>query len=456
MGYHFWVPLPVPRHTGLRAGAAPASAVASSAIALVLLAGCAPTPPDSSAPASISPSTPPSVPSSPSPSPSASPSPSPSAPADHADHADHADRADRADGSGTARRTGGAQLLLVTQADRDSVALVDPRDRDGSAVVDQITVGAAPWDVAVHPESGRAFVSTARGVAVVDVATGERTALLGYRHRPREVAYGEYRPGGLGLAVSADGETVHVAVSTGDEAFLETIDVATGRVEHSTPVGRRPFDVLISRDGNEVYTVDHDGFTVTVVDATTFDARAIEVAPFGTEGGLASFEKPHYAVLDPGGDLLLPYQGRALARVDPGSGEVTTSELGADTHQHGVARADDGTLVVAGNGPFGNAERGASIEVVSPDGDSTVLPTDRRHETVAIWQDAGSVYGVLAGGYTQDGAWDGMTVVPLDPARDGTDDSYEIRVPGRPQAVVPVTLASRETSSHTTPAEGTP
>ncbi|MGW2090607.1 hypothetical protein [Promicromonospora sukumoe] len=333
------------------------------------------------------------------------------------------------------------QLLLVTQADRDTVALVDPRDRDGSAVVDEITVGAAPWDVAVHEESGRAFVSTAEGVAVVDLAARERTALLPYAHRPGRVAYGEYRPGGLGLEVSPDGATVYVAVSTGDQAFLEAIDVADGEVEHTAPVGRRPFDVLVTADGREVYTVDHDGFTVTVVDTATFDARAVQVAPFGTEGGLASFEKPHYAVLDPSGDLLLPYQGRALARVDPGSGDVTTTDLAADTHQHGVARAGDGTLVIAGNGPFGNATRGASIEVVSPDGDSAVLPTDRRHETVTTWQDeAGDTFGVLAGGYTQDGAWDGLTVLPLEAALDGTDESYEIRVPGRPQTVVPVTL----------------
>ncbi|MFI6423613.1 hypothetical protein [Promicromonospora sp. NPDC050880] len=79
-------------------------------------------------------------------------------------------------------------LLLATQADGDSIALVDPRDRDGSAVVDEITVGAAPWDVAVHPGSGRAFVSTAEGVAVVDLATHERTHLLAYRHRPDRVA----------------------------------------------------------------------------------------------------------------------------------------------------------------------------------------------------------------------------------------------------------------------------
>jgi hypothetical protein len=215
--------------------------------------------------------------------------------------------------------------------------------------------------------------------------------------------------------------------------------------------------VLASDDGREVYTIDHDGFTVTVVDASSFDAHAIEVAPFGTEGGLASFEKPHYAVLDPDGDLLLPYQGRALARVHPATGEVTTTGLDADTHQHGVARADDGTLVIAGNGPFGNADGGASIEVISPAGDSTVLPTDRRHETVTVWQHDGAAFGVLAGGYTQDGAWDGLTVLPLAAALDGADESYEIRVPGRPQVVVPVTLPESEPTETTenAPAEGT-
>ena len=336
------------------------------------------------------------------------------------------------------------RLLLATLAEGDALAVVDPRDRRGSAVVDEIPVGAAPWDVAVHEETGRAFVSTAEGVAVVDLEAGRRTELLRYRHAPDHVAHGEYRPGGLGLAVSPDGETVHVAVSTGDRSYLESIDVSSGDVRRSTPVGLRPFDVLLGDDGAEVYTVDHDAFTVTVVDVRpgggTGEARPIQVAPFGTEGGLASFEKPHYAVLDDG-DLLLPYQGRALARVDPDSGEVSTTELAADTHQHGVARADDGTLVVAGNGPFGNAGSGPSIEVVAPDGGSTVLPTDRRHETVSTWRGAeGRLFGVLAGGYTQDGWWDGMTVVPLDDALAGTDTSYEIRVPGRPQTVVPVTL----------------
>ncbi|MFI2101909.1 hypothetical protein ACH436_01330 [Isoptericola sp. NPDC019693] len=387
-------------------------------VALLALGACAapePPAPAGRAPASPTGTTSPAPPTTPAPAPSASPTPAP-----------------------PSAEPAGAQLLLATQAERDTLAVVDPSARRGSAVVDEITVGTAPWDVAVDEASRRAFVSTAEGVAVVDLDARERTDLFAYEHGTDRIAFGEYRHGGLGLAVSPDGERVHVAVSTGDAAFLETLDADSGEVVSAVPVGLRPFDVLVSDDGEEVYTVDHDGFTVTVVDPQRERARAIEVAPFGREGGLASFEKPHYAVLDDDGDLLLPYQGRALARVDPATGDVTTTDLSADSHQHGVARAADGTLVIAGNGPFGNAASGPSIEVVGPDGAGAVLPTDRRHETVAVWRDAdGREHGVLAGGYTQAEAWDGVTVVPLDAALEGADESYEITVPGRPQAVVP-------------------
>ena len=410
MAYHLGVIAPRTRRPARAAGA-----LATATVLLALGACAAPQPAGTTAPPrSPAESSAPNDAPRPGASPAAPPSPSPSA--------------ERAP----------AELLLATQAERDTLAVVDPSVRRGSAVVDEITVGAAPWDVAVDEDSRRAYVSTAEGVAVVDLDARERTDLFAYEHGTTRVAFGEYRRGGLGLAVSPDGERVHVAVSTGDAAFLETLDADTGEVVSSVPVGLRPFDVLVSDDGDEVYTVDHDGFTVTVVDPERGRARAIEVAPFGREGGLASFEKPHYAVLDPGGDLLLPYQGRVLARVDPDSGDVTTTDLTADSHQHGVARADDGTLVIAGNGPFGNAGSGPSIEVVGPDGTDVVLPTDRRHETVAVWHGPDDeAYGVLAGGYTQQEAWDGATVVPLATALDGADESYEITIPGRPQSVVP-------------------
>ncbi|MET3975476.1 hypothetical protein [Cellulosimicrobium sp. 4261] len=338
--------------------------------------------------------------------------------------------------AGTTPAAETSRFLLATEAESDGLAVVDPTIREGSAVVDRIEVGAAPWGVAVHAPTMRAYVSTAQGVAVVDLATRARVDLLPYRDAPARVAFGEYRRGGMGIAVSPDGTRVHVAVHRGDSSTLETIDVASREVVASTPVGLRPFDVLVAADGREVYTVDHDAFSVHVVDTTTFGARRIEVAPFGTDGGLASFEKPHYAVLDDDGSLLLPYQGRVLVRLDPATGTTTTVASAADSHQHGVARAPDGRVVVVGNGPFGNATGGPNVTVLDPaTGTEEVTPLTRRHETVTTWTDpaTGRPSAVLAGGYTQAEAWDGATVVDL-----ATLDTYEIQIPGRPQVVVPL------------------
>lgn len=329
-----------------------------------------------------------------------------------------------------------ARYLLATEAESDGLAVVDPTIREGSAVVDRVEVGAAPWGVAVHAPTMRGYVSTAQGVAVVDLATRERVDLIPYRDTPARVGFGEYRRGGMGIAVSPDGTRVYVAVHRGDSSTLETIDVASREVLASTPVGLRPFDVLVAADGSEVYTVDHDEFSVHVVDTTTFEARRIEVAPFGTEGGLASFEKPHYAVLDDDGSLLLPYQGRVLVRLDPATGTTTSVPSAADSHQHGVARAPDGRVVVVGNGPFGNAAGGPNVTVLDPaTGAEQVAPLTRRHETATTWTDpaSGSLSAVLAGGYTQAEAWDGATVVDLD-----TLATYEIQIPGRPQVVAPL------------------
>ncbi|MFH8621659.1 hypothetical protein ACH4A8_07065 [Streptomyces vietnamensis] len=300
--------------------------------------------------------------------------------------------------------------LLVSDFGSDTVTFVDPaRGATGS-----VEVGTAPYGLAVG-EDGRAWVATAEGVAVVDTVSRERLALIPYRTDTGPVTTGEYRGGGMGIALAPDGRRVYVGVNVpGGNGTLEVLDTATLKVTDAVPVGRRPFDVDVSRDGAEVYATNHDSFDVTVVAVKTLETRRIEVAPYGTEGGLGSWLKPHYTAVRPSdGKLLLPFEGERLAVVDPRTGRTTIEPMTANTHQHGTTVTADGTLLTVGTGPIDpDVDEGPSLTVRTPGGAERVYPLEGPHESVAVSRDGRTAY--VTGGFTRDGYWDGLTVIDLD------------------------------------------
>nr|WP_240979859.1 hypothetical protein [Streptomyces sp. HNM0574] len=302
--------------------------------------------------------------------------------------------------------------LLVTDFGADTVTFVDPDE----GPVDSVKVGTAPYGLAVG-EDGRAWVATAEGVAVVD--TERRRLLDVVRYETGNLGpatYGEYRGGGMGIALAPDGDHVYVGVNVpGDDGTVEAVDTRTLKVTGTAETGRRPFDVDVSRDGSEVYATGHDGFDVTVVRAASMEkSRRIEVAPYGTEGGLGSWLKPHYAAVRPSdGRLLLPFEGERLVVVDPRTGKSRIERMTANTHQHGATVTEDGTLLAVGTGPIDPAtDEGPSLTVRSPDGKEKVIPLDGPHETAEVSEDGRTAY--VTGGFTRDGYWDGITVVDLD------------------------------------------
>ncbi|WP_109030951.1 YncE family protein [Streptomyces rubrogriseus] len=316
------------------------------------------------------------------------------------------------DSGGTSARTPRG-TLLVTDFGSDTVTFVDPAGRGEAADLGSVRVGTAPYGIALG-EDGTAWVATAEGVAAVDTRTRERTALIRYRTDTGPVTTGEYRGGGMGIALSPDGSRVYVGVNVpGGKGTLEVVDTVRREVTRVVPVGRRPFDVDVSRDGRQVYATNHDSFDVSVVDTDDWTARRIEVAPYGTEGGLGSWLKPHYTAVRPSdGALLLPFEGERLAVVDPGTGRVRIEDMTANTHQHGVTAGADGTLYVVGTGPIDPSEDdGPSLTVRSPDGDERVVPLDGPHETVALSADGRTAY--VSGGFTRDGYWNGLSVVDV-------------------------------------------
>lgn len=335
-------------------------------------------------------------------------------------------------------------VLLTTLAASDGLAIVDP---DAAApLLDVVEVGKAPWGVAATDRT--AFVATAEGLAVVDLATRERAALVPYLHQPAEVGSGEYRDGGLGLAVSPDGAQVYVAVHRWpDPAWLEVYDVADGAFTGSVDVGVRPFDVLADPEGAWVVTIDHDSYTVSVVDTATLEVEQHEIAPFGNLG-FAGWEKPHYAAITADGRIALPYQGLVMVLLDPATGATERIPMAANSHSHGVTATPDGRLATVGTGAFGTATGGPGVSFLDPaTGEEQVVALERPHETAAVWRpgdgpwqlDAdGDWQVVLAGGFTREGWWDGLTVV--DPASGAV---REIALEGRPQAIVAASLPAR-------------
>ncbi|MFD3532673.1 hypothetical protein [Streptomyces sp. NPDC058664] len=317
--------------------------------------------------------------------------------------------------------------LLVSDFGSDTVTFVDPA-RGGTGSVE---VGTAPYGL-VAGADGRAWVATAEGVAVVDTATRQRLALVPYETDSGPVTTGEYRGGGMGIALAPDGRRVYVGVNVpGGNGTLEVIDTATLEVTDTVPVGRRPFDVDVSRDGAEVYATNHDSFDVTVVSAGTLEPRRVEVAPYGTEGGLGSWLKPHYAAVRPSdGKLLLPFEGERLAVVDPRTGRTTIEPMTANTHQHGAAVTADGTLLTVGTGPIDpDVDQGPSLTVRTPGGAERVHPLEGPHESVTVSKDGRTAY--VTGGFTRDGYWDGLSIVDLD-----SGDTRRLPAGSRPLGIV--------------------
>lgn len=301
--------------------------------------------------------------------------------------------------------TNSAYHLLVTQSLANTIALVDPQ----IGVIKTLEVGSAPWGIALDSDN-RAFVSTAEGIAVVDVNAWQLITLVSYHTPVRANQFGEYRQGGMGITISPDQQMVYVGVYTGSRADqLEVLNTNTLEIVASVPIGVRPFDVGMMPDGGHVISIDHDSYSATLIDTATLQPITVQLAPLGS----AAFDKPHYAAVSENGHLWLPYQGRILLDFDPLSGKYNTFNLNASTHQHGVAFSpDQSQLLIVGTGAAGEVSNDPSLTLINMKTmQETIMPLTRAHEKVLVSPDGQQAF--LSGGYLLDGGWDGITVMDL-------------------------------------------
>lgn len=309
--------------------------------------------------------------------------------------------------------------LLVTLAAQQNLLVMDSEGNINS----RIHVGIAPWSV-VTDGNGTAYVTTAEGLAVVDLKQAKRSALIPYQSAIGRPKYGEYRGGGMGLAISVDGTRVYVGVYTGSNTNqLEIVDTQQRRVIKRFEIQTRPFDVRLSPDEKFIASINHDSYSVTAIDLKREQSRNYQVAPLGFGG----FDKPHYALFDDQGQLFLPVQGQAMAVLNITNGAIVNQPLTADTHQHGMAwRPYTDQMLIIGTGAAGRANGGPSLTIYDvKNHQEQIIPLKREHEQVIVSRDGR--YAWLTGGQSFTGGWDGLSRVDLK-----TANVIEIPVSGQP------------------------
>jgi YVTN family beta-propeller protein len=160
-----------------------------------------------------------------------------------------------------------------------------------------------------------------------------------------------------GLSVSPDGKTLYVADNLGDR--MSVIDLTTGTVTATIPVGHNPYTTLVSKDGKTVYVSNWGATTLSVVDVSGATPTVIQTIQVGTH--------PTALLLNPVNNELY------VANAD----SDTISVL--DTTSNQVVRTID--LTPFPGSPFG---AGPSALAISSDGQTLYVANDFDNDIAVV------------------------------------------------------------------------
>lgn len=181
-----------------------------------------------------------------------------------------------------------------------------------------VFVGSTPPHVVFNPEGTTAYATlqTGQGLAVVDVASNTRTAIVPLANDA------------FNLIVSPNGRRVYVTTADGT---LYVVNAATNRVVTTLFVGPAANGLAWSPDGNRLYVSSRDAGTVVAINpATNTIARTYTV------GGM-----PQRLVVAPdGSELYVANEVSGLNVVEISSGRVTSTSFG--TAGYGIGLTNGG------------------------------------------------------------------------------------------------------------------
>lgn len=137
-----------------------------------------------------------------------------------------------------------------------------------------ISVGSAPFNIALLPNGTKAYVTdrNQHSVSVVDVASDLETTKILVGSQP---AFPAIRPDGTKVYVTNQGSGTVSVINTTTDSLKTTI-----------PVGSSPFHVAFTPNGSRAYVVNQSSASVSVIDAQT-DTRLCDIPVGGNPRWIA-------------------------------------------------------------------------------------------------------------------------------------------------------------------------
>jgi YVTN family beta-propeller protein len=143
-----------------------------------------------------------------------------------------------------------------------------------NTVTATVTVGNAPYGVAVTPDGSYVYVTNAgflgsgTTVSVINTATNTVTATVTVGNDP------------MGVAVTPDGSKVYVTNEISNT--VSVINTATNTVTATVNVGSGPLGVAVTPDGSKVYVANNGDNTVSVISTASNAVTATVTLPGGS------------------------------------------------------------------------------------------------------------------------------------------------------------------------------
>jgi YVTN family beta-propeller protein len=163
-----------------------------------------------------------------------------------------------------------ANRAYVTNHGSNTVSVIDTTS---NTVVATVAVGASPWGVAVHSAANRAYVanSGSNTVSVIDTASNTVIATVAVGSRPEGVAVNSI----ANRAYVTNFGTISAA------STVSVIDTTTNTVVATVPVGFGPTGVAVHPTANRVYVTNFYSDRVSVIDTTT--NTVVATVPVGSD-----------------------------------------------------------------------------------------------------------------------------------------------------------------------------